>query len=864
MVAPEYSNRASLGTSPPLFILRVPETAGTSGIDEVIEALYRSLFGNGKLVPLARLAAEDDSTLLSEIAGAQLRTGAPENMTPDRYPNFLVMRDLITYIRQNPRAWRAGPQTRELRLHASEQRAKRGGLLGFTQVAGPDGGWLWGFLMKLVWRPLVQRMPRRVWAAWTSRKVMRDWLGAENTAGGGRDLFRAMNNGGALWSTQLGNDPNHEEALQQLDRLLWRALLEDLRSPVIGRLLPGRRRRTARPVLLVELPPPAARGSRAAERFLRSVHQTPTAKGPGPLVVAVGQPSEHLLADLGDPEQLTFTQASIRLSDQAGPPVLVAFSDDAMAKPRLQLPRVNPRTFRFSRMVPTAIMAGVTVLVMAGTSLGIVQAFDDHDCIGGVDSVAESARADPVPVHSKAWYDAAIREIDKQNKRAEQAAVEGRTVRTVVAFVSSVPTDENESRFDGMIPELRGIAMWQRKLLDDAVSNDSAVRLRVEVWPTGQAFQNAEAEARKLAKRVADEGTAKNIEDYTRVVGVLGYAQSRDETQAALRVLGDAKIPTIGTTATADEMLTGNANRSYWPFTPTNSTEASIAANFAGTRNIVAIPNSKGDCSPARHALVIESSTDLYSRSLADKFRAEFQGTSQVFNFNQEGDFDPPSPSGATNMSSADELASQLCRQLKAKPGSIVYWSARARDFTAFINAMQTQGTCIDDDITVLGGNELTNVAQTGAFNNKHWLRLYYSAHRLPATDVNASDQTKQFVDDYTAFVKRTTKGIDPWIQDGHSAVSYDAFHVLSQAVDQAHRQAGTVSRESVLVALGGGITFNGATGFVSYDGNSNAAPVDKTLVLLRQLGSGPKTVLVCGAYDQGASSEAQGPPCTR
>ncbi|WP_330306110.1 MULTISPECIES: ABC transporter substrate-binding protein [unclassified Streptomyces] len=862
-VAPEYRNRSNLATSPPLFVLRVPAAAYESVVDRVVGALRASLYDNGKLVPYAHLPAEDDSALLSESAGIQVGTGAPEHMTPERYPNFRVMRDLVAYIRKNPAAWREGSQARNLRIYASEQRAQRGGLLGFTRVEGPDLGGLPGFLVGISWLSFVQRMPKWLWARWTSRKVVRGWLGAEPVAGGGKKLFRVMDNAGAVWGAQLKNDPNHEEALQELDRLLLRALLEDLRSPAVGRILPGRRRRTARPVLLVEVPPPGAPGALAAERFLRSLHRArATARPPGPLVVAVGRPSEALLEELGNPADSTFAQASLRLGQNDATPVLVTFSDEAVAAPGLDLRKVDPRTFKVNRMVPTGIVACVTVLALAAGGLVIRQVTapaEDHTCVGGTESVAESARDTPVPVDSKGWYDAAVKEIGEQNTRAERAAAQGRTVRTVVAFVSSVPTDENETRFDGTIPELRGIAMWQRKLLDDAVSNDSAVRLRVEVRPTGRAFKNAVPEARKLVAEVRGESHDKA---YEKVVGVLAYAQSRDETRAALQVLGAAKIPTIGTTATADEMLAGSASLSYWPFTPANSTEARIEADFASQENIVAEPGSEASCSAARRALVIESSADLYSRSLADKFRAGFPGTSQVFNFNQVGDFEPAPPTGATSVSSADELARQLCRALKAEPESVVYWSARARDFTAFIEAMDTRGTCISDDITVLGGNELTNVAQTGAFNNKDWLRLYYSAHRLPATDPRVSDKTLQFVDAYNAFVKRTTKGADPWIQDGHSAVSYDAFHVLSQAVDQARLRDESVSRESVLVALGGGVTFNGATGYVSYDQGNNAPPADKTLVLLRQLADRPEAVVVCGAYRQGASSRAEGPPC--
>ena len=876
-VAPEYRNRSSLMTSPPLFLLRVPAAAHATGVDRVVQALRASLYDNGKLVPFAHLPAEGDSVLLSETAGIQLLSGTPEHMTPDRFPHFRVMRDLITYVRQHPAAWREGPQARDLRLYASEQRALRGGLLGFTrtETEAPELGLgaLPGFLVKVSWLSFVQRLPKRVWASWTSRSVMRGWLGAEKIAGGGKNLFRVMDTAGAVWGSQLRNDPDHAEALQQLDQLLFRSLLEDLRTPAVGRFRFGGRRRTGRPVLLVELPPPGTPGARAAERFLRSAYGArATAQPPGPLVVAVGRPSASLLADLGDPSELTFAQASLDLVQSDKSAVLVSFSEEAMAARGLDLRRVAPRTFKVSRTIPTAIVAGVSAVTLAVAAMilpKIIADDVDHSCVGGTESVAESALATPIPVDSKGWFDAAVRAIDGQNKQAEQAAAQGKIVRTVVAFVSSVPTDENETRFDGTIPELRGIAMWQQKMLRDAGSNDSAVRLRVEVRSTGPAFANAVAEAKKLVARVRDEPGAQSPKAYERVVGVLGYAQSRDETQQALRVLGAAHIPTIGTTATAEQMLGGAASLTYWPFTPANSTEARIEASFASRQNIVATGGSGSDanaddtCVPAGRALIIESSADLYSRSLADDFRADFPGTSQVFNFNQDGDFEPAPPAGATSLSSADELARQLCKALTAQPTSVVYWSARARDFTAFISQMDTQGTCIDHPVTVLGGNELTNVAQTGAFNNKNWLRLYYSAHRLPATDLKASAKTRQFVDEYNAFVQSTTKGTDPWVQDGHSAVSYDAFHVLSQAIDQARLYDGSVSRQSVLVALGAGVTFNGATGYVTYDQGNNAPPVDKTLVLLRQLADQPKAVVVCGAYEQDASSHAEGPPCS-
>lgn len=117
---------------------------------------------------------------------------------------------------------------------------------------------------------------------------------------------------------------------------------------------------------------------------------------------------------------------------------------------------------------------------------------------------------------------------------------------------------------------------------------------------------------------------------------------------------------------------------------------------------------------------------------------------------------------------------------------------------------------------------------------------------------------------EYIDLVEETAKGTDPWRQDGHSAVSYDAFHVLSQAVINAYQADPSVSRTNVLQALQYGITFDGATGYVSYGPAVNAPPVDKTLVLLRQVADQPEAVVACGAYQQGKDYryQKQGVPC--
>jgi ABC-type branched-subunit amino acid transport system substrate-binding protein len=866
---------ARLDTRPPLFVFRTAPDGptGEAGTRRVLRALRGPLDDRGPLVPYALLHATDDPVLLTEQAGLLLENSTPRRMTPDRYPHFHVVRSLVTHIRNNPQQ-PVGGYAEELRRHACDrQQAERRGLLGHLPRAAstdvsPDGSDLKGWLLRVFWLSFTCHLPRWVWSRRISRKVMRRWLGGMREAGGRRDLYQVMAHVAATQAPRLrvpSDERRHEQALQTLEKLLLRALLEDLATPKAGRRLPKRRRRTARPVLLVEVPPPGADGARRAERFLRVLHELrDTAPRPGPLVVAVGKPSDALMAELGSRES-NLSDAATALGSHDGTPVVFTFDAASLAAPGLPIAPVEPyRPFRTSWRTTTSLLACTAALVLTAGGVAVDRTFggDDRSCVGGTASVADQALTRPVPLDARGWYAGALKAITDQNRRAEDYAALGRDVRTVVAFVSSPPRSEYDMRFDGTIPELRGIAMWQQKLNKDAGSDENTVPLRVEVRTTGEAYRNAVAEARKLVAEVHDE---KDTEDHEKVVGVLAYAQSRDETQAALQVLSEADIPIVGTTATANEMLAGDATKNYWPFTPDNEREARIEADFAHSANIVARRGDEDSCYPARHAVVIRSSADLYSRSLAGRFVSAFPGTTRVFDFNQDGDFGTQPPDGAPALANASVLAQQLCKVLAEEPQSLVYWSARAKDFTAFISAMDNRGTCVDHPVTVLGGNELTNVAQTGAYANQNWLRLYYTAHRLPDGHKSLSDETRQFLSRYDEFVRTYGSGADPWRQDGHSAVSYDAFHALSEAVNQARSHDDRIERRSVLLTLARGITpFNGATGYITYAPDVNAPPVDKTLVILRQLGTRPEAVLVCGAFDLGQSSREQGPPCDR
>ncbi|MET7286472.1 ABC transporter substrate-binding protein [Streptomyces sp. NPDC005573] len=883
------AERESLSHTPPLVILDV----GSEGTEydirvrRIIGALEGALRGQQdvKLVPYALPTAEEGSDLLTGAAARGLGLGPPKHMTPDRLPGFWPLWDSIGYIREHAPE-RQAPGADVLRDHAHAQlrthrrQRREGRLQVFLWALGgaesPPVGGFRGWLLGSLWHGITRTFPRWCWERGKTRRLVRSprlfrqarqrWLGRTlGMSGDTETLFAVMDEVADRQMSRLvlpEDHPRHKESLFALEQLLTRALLEDLRTPAVGRTRPMRRRRTARPVLLVPLPRQGRPGTEAVERFLRAFQRERdnTSDAPGPLVIAVGRPSEGLLRDLGEPSGSSLTQAG-RLLHQPGPDaILVRLRDEPFTRDGLHVRPTSPTTYRVGGRAVTAGVAGGTALAVGLAGLAGVLLLTPHErvstkCVAGDTPVAGSKYDTPLPLHPKQWYDATLAEIRAQNKRAEGFAAQHKTVRTVVVFSSNAPTSETDTLFDGTIPELRGIALWQLKLNDDAVSDDSRVPLRVDVRPTGKNFVNAAKMAQELADQVAQGTPGKNGKDYEKVIGVLGFAQSKESTRSALKILEKADLPVIGTTATADEML---VSADYWPFTPLNSTEARIEANFASGSPVVA--RASGGCEPAKQAVVVQSSADLYSKSLASRFLGDFHGTTQLVNFSQEGDF-TDAPAGTPKVKSAHDLAATVCDALRGSTPTVVYWTARARDFVAFVNALDTQGTCTHRDITMLGGNELTNVALTGEFNDKNWLRLYYSAHRLPAADKKADDKTKQFTTAYDLFVPGPAAA-DPWRDDGHSAVSYDAFHVLSRAADMALSGQGGVDPNAMLTALRSGITFDGATGYVSYGEGSNMPPRDKTLVLLRQSEKGPKEALACGAYRQGLKAKEKDAVC--
>ena len=130
-------------------------------------------------------------------------------------------------------------------------------------------------------------------------------------------------------------------------------------------------------------------------------------------------------------------------------------------------------------------------------------------------------------------------DIEKENKDAEKAAKNpDALVRTVVYLGVPVTVGSwDDATYSGAIPELRGIALAQQKLNDEAARDKgNKVLLQVRLEDAGPKFSRAPG----IAKKIAEEAGSKKGEE---IVGVVGLGQSREATMDTRDILGKAGVP---------------------------------------------------------------------------------------------------------------------------------------------------------------------------------------------------------------------------------------------------------------------------------------------------------------------------------
>ncbi|WP_069811660.1 hypothetical protein [Streptomyces sp. TP-A0874] len=817
-------------------------------------------YGDTARIPCAALLrergwAEDETArgpvpLLTPEIARQLRVNFPVRRGRLRLPDFSLLRDVVEYLLPRLTAGEAGRRVEpeeSLREYCWRKRRDESLPLRFLwALSGPEAsadfpaGWF-GYVLSVTLQPMLRTLPFWLWSRGCNRRLLRSkehgWYAKHRGLGRGRRragfFFEHIEN--SLSRLRGGGET---AVLEECERLLLLALLTDLRRAVRpSKLSPWRRRRAFRHLLLLEPSeePDSSLGVAEGRRFLDIYREAVRETECAATVLLTTAPS---LPRPGSASGASPELGGVGELERKCGPVSGGLEPLFFKLPEGGVPAASPVTSGFGLEPP--LVSPLAEVVLEGTALLVVGALlagwlvpkalapQDTRCLGGTEwTSGQVLPGADLPEH---LYEEVERRIADQNRRVAKEAPEGATVLTVAYLGAQVAAEDKNpyQLFDPAVPEIRGIAIAQQELNADASRDPEKVWLRVERFSAGTLF----ADAVEAAHEIVD--FAGKREDF---VGVVGFAQSRKETKQALEVLQDHEISVVGTTATANALSDGAFFRRV---SPNNSRETDIEADFANRANIVEYED--GKCAPAEAAVVVEQRGDLYSEEIAGLFAGKFTAS-------RPGPGNEPTATISLTGGGSDihDKAHQVCELVQREPRTVVYWAARAAEFSSFLGHFSKDTPCANLRLNVLSGNELTTAALTGEYDNP-WLRLYHAAHVLPAVAETDNFVAQNFNHTYASQYGED----DLWRSDGRAALAYDAMQVLATAandVNRRHRQKlGKEDLSAVQQALTGKIQVQGASGYLDFDGGSQVSR-DKPLVLLHHTEDGSEPVLACGQF---------------
>ncbi|WP_242891665.1 ABC transporter substrate-binding protein [Actinomadura litoris] len=645
-------------------------------------------------------------------------------------------------------------------------------------------------------------------------------------------------------------DAEHRE---RLDLLLIAAFLEDLRRNYHRDVRRAAWARVRYPVLIFEHLPPGHAGVRFLELLARVRRDGRDRRGRpavDPLVVTAGvDPAEP--ADPSDPSGGRLVDriaAAFRLDlggdDPASAPGARELWDrhreeearvnalgarrvlrvDVTRDPGGNLPPVRParRRPRFAHpalpWIAMVAIAASSVTVVSVVAVRYCSAFQirrtsSGECIGITDGGFKFGEVSEGENNDNRLSPVLAR-LERQNRAVARS---GKPHATIVYLgpVTADPAIKNRQLdlLAGAQGELLGLTMAQAEF-----NNASPyLRLRVLVANAGARFQHA----RQVAEQIRDLA----LRDRS-IVTVVGFEQSRVETQDAIKVLSKATLPMVGTANSYNE--TGRLDRGagfspyYFRLAPPNTRLAEHAAYWARTGRVGG--------RPARTVDVISSADphDLYSRDLAESFTRAFTrapGGGKVLARRYE------------NPGDLDRTVHELCE----RPPDLFYYAGRSDEFRSFANVLQHtcpsgQAVLADDEIAKYVADNAPELGRIATF------RLYYmplAAHEA-WTDTWVGDRRNVFFNSYPGAVASmfgATPSRDRTPSEVRAAVSYDAASMIAYLANQVFtEQAAVPAAGGVFAALddpGKGPLWQGASGVLQFTGRAQGHQVTGKPVLL-------------------------------
>ncbi|WP_033293882.1 ABC transporter substrate-binding protein [Amycolatopsis jejuensis] len=425
--------------------------------------------------------------------------------------------------------------------------------------------------------------------------------------------------------------------------------------------------------------------------------------------------------------------------------------------------------------------------------------------------------------------DDTIRQVESviadQNRRAAElhAAHPERPYITLVDLEALTSSNGTSEGLTAERESLEGFAVAQLRQLNATATAEPIVRMLIA--NAGLGMRQGVAVARQL-RRMAQEDPS--------IVGVVGLDMSSEPTFETIRALGDAGIPVVASTLTADQLA--DQNPIYFQVAPQNRREAAVAAAFTaqqpGPRTV--------------RVYYSDDDADTYSTNLRDDLLKSYKERGfavEARAFGPDGgQVAPPS-----HVRYGDRIvgnAAAAGRDTCSYNGFAFFAGRGVPDFGDFLAGAAQCGSTA----TIIGDDDVSRfVADSVAREQNRALPYYYlSLASEPATEA------KGLARDFYTTLNRTLFPFEQTARgrsfDGHAALSYDAALVMITATAYLRETSadipvtpGAVWREITAIhtsrpdANQTNKYIEGVTGTIDYGGDiGRNVPENKPVAVLR------------------------------
>ncbi|HEY1352799.1 MAG TPA: hypothetical protein VGF67_24555 [Ktedonobacteraceae bacterium] len=384
---------------------------------------------------------------------------------------------------------------------------------------------------------------------------------------------------------------------------------------------------------------------------------------------------------------------------------------------------------------------------------------------------------------------------------------------TIVILTTLTASEENQKSIASGRDDLQGAYVAQI----EHNKNFRLPLLRLLIANTGGNLAYAPQVTAQIIQAIHQDPT---------IVGVMGPPQSRAEAIEAVKMLGQAHIPVVSSTASSDTFTSISAY--FFRAAPPNKYQVTVGVHYAE------------QALHAHNAVLFEALNDNYSQNLAADFREQFQQRDG----NQILQTETYNAADADVSNIIQEKAGHAC----SYDPNLIYFTGRSDEMIRLLNSLNPCGK--KNDVKIMGGDtlyQLTSAPNSGyppyAYN-----RLYFTAFAAPnewALAGQAQFQPSFFNEYPQAFDPgqhyAATPAYGHTLANSHVILAYDAMSTLLSAIGAAtlnvlNTNNARITPEDLRIALTriqGRQALQGASGIIDFGRVQNGDPIDKVVVML-------------------------------